>query len=76
MSSKIFLENNNNVKTTHDTINSENHSIPEKNKTNRVDINVLKSKLEAEESREFKKNLLIFSLCALLLGTLGVYLSL
>ena len=76
MSSKIFLEKNNNVKTTHDTINSENHSIPEKNKTNRVDINILKSKLEEQKSREFKKNLLIFSLCALLLVALGVYLSL
>ena len=47
-----------------------------KNKNNRVDINILKSKLEAQESREFKKNLSIFSLCALLLGALGVYLSL
>ena len=51
-------------------------TISEKNKSNRVDINILRSKLEEQESREFKKNLSIFSLCALLLVALGVYLSL
>ena len=40
------------------------------------EINILKSKLEEQESKEFKKNLSIFSICALLLGTLCVYLSL
>ena len=45
-------------------------------KKGRVDINVLKSKLEAEQGKEFRKNLLIFSFCALLLGLLGIFLSL
>ena len=76
MSSKSFLEKNNKIETLHDTIDSEKHSISEKNKSNRVDINILRSKLEEQESREFKKNLSIFSLCALLLVALGVYLSL
>ena len=76
MSSKSFLEKNNKIETPHDTIDSEIHSISEKNKSNRVDINILRSKLEEQESREFKKNLSIFSLCALLLVALGVYLSL
>ena len=76
MSSKSFLEKNNNVKTSHDTVNSEKYSISVKNKSNRVDINILKSKLEEQESREFKKNLLIFCLCVLLLAALGFYLSL
>ena len=43
---------------------------------NRVDINVLKSKLQQAEDREFKKNLYILSILILGLGILGVYLSL
>ncbi len=45
-------------------------------KPKRVDINILRSKLEHQESKEFKKNLIIFILCIFLLGTIGVYLSL
>ena len=44
-------------------------------KSNRVDINVLKSKLQETESKEFKKNLIILSSLILGLGILGVYLS-
>ena len=76
MSSKSFLEKSNKIETPHDTVDSEKASISEKYKSNRVDINILRSKLEEQESREFKKNLSIFSLCALLLVALGVYLSL
>ena len=72
---KSFLEKSNNIKTP-DNIDSEKRPIFEKNKSNRVDINVLRSKLEEQESREFKKNLSIFSICALLLAALGIYLSL
>ena len=42
----------------------------------RVDINVLKSKLQKLESAEFKKNILILSVLVLLLTILGIYLSL
>ena len=76
MSSKGFSDNQTNFETPNDIIDSEKPLISEKNKTKRVDINILKSKLEEQESKEFKKNLSIFSLCALLLGALGVYLSL
>ena len=76
MNTKSFLEKNNNNETPRDTIDSEKPSISQKNKSNRVDINILKSKLEEQESREFKKNLSIFSLCVLLLVALGVYFSL
>ena len=48
----------------------------EKIKSNRVDINVLKSKLQETESREFKKNVYILSSLVLGLGALGIYLSL
>ena len=43
--------------------------------SNRVDINVLKSKLKASEKREFKKNLIILILFLATLGSLGIYLS-
>ena len=36
----------------------------------------LRSKLENQESKEFRKNLIIFVFCIFLLGTIGVYLSL
>lgn len=75
MSTNSFLEKVND-KSPNGNIDSEKPSIQRKNKNNRVDINILKSKLEEQESKEFKKNLSIFSICALLLGTLGVYLSL
>ena len=42
----------------------------------RVDINVLKSKIQDAESREFKKNLIILILLFTMLGVLGINLSL
>ena len=42
----------------------------------RVDINVLKSKLQETEIREFKKNLIILILLFTMLGVLGINLSL
>ena len=61
---------------------SENGNISEKpldskqTKSQRVDINILRSKLEYQESKEFKKNLIIFIFCIFLLSSIGVYLSL
>ena len=43
---------------------------------NRVDINILKSKLQKAESKEFKKNLIIFIVLFTILGILGVSFSL
>ena len=45
-------------------------------KSGRVDINILKSKLQAAEDKEFKKNIFILSTLILALAVLGVYLSL
>ena len=45
------------------------------NNSNRVDINILKSKLRASEAKEFKKNTIMISFLILILGILGVYLS-
>ena len=44
-------------------------------KSGRVDINVLRSKLEDQQSREFRKNFIIFIFCILFLGVIGIYLS-
>ena len=41
----------------------------------RVDINVLKSKLQDNQNKEFRKNLTIFIFFLVALGSLGIYLS-
>ena len=43
---------------------------------NRVDINILKSKLQKAESKEFKKNLLILIVLFTILAILGISFSL
>ena len=76
MNVKSFSEKSSNVETPNDIIDSEKPLISEKNKTKRVDINVLKSKLEEQESKEFKKNLSILATLIIVLGFLGIYFSL
>ena len=44
-------------------------------RTPRVDINVLKSKLQKNEEKQFKKNLAVFVSFVAGLGALGIYLS-
>tara|TARA_B100000242_G_C42832744_1_gene386883 strand:- start:237 stop:449 length:213 start_codon:yes stop_codon:yes gene_type:complete len=53
-----------------------NFSEAEKPLKTRVDINILKSKLQETESREFKKNLIILIFLFTMLGILGINLSL
>ena len=53
-----------------------NFSEAEKPLKTRVDINILKSKLQETESREFKKNLILLILLFTMLGILGINLSL
>tara|TARA_B100001057_G_scaffold490389_1_gene578539 strand:+ start:1058 stop:1288 length:231 start_codon:yes stop_codon:yes gene_type:complete len=76
MTSKGFTENTNNIQTPNDISVSEKPLNTNKIRSGRVDINVLKSKLEAEQGKEFRKNLFIFSFCVLLLGSIGIFLSL
>ena len=76
MTSKGFTENSNNIETPKDIKITEKPLNSNKINSGRVDINVLKSKLEAEQGKEFRKNIFIFSLCVFLLGAIGVYLSL
>ena len=76
MTTKGFTEINNNIETPNDIDITEKPLKSKQITTNRVDINVLKSKLQETESKEFKKNLYILSSLILALGVLGVYLSL
>ena len=78
MNNKGFADNQTNIETPNDAVMAEK---PLDSKTNtklkeRVDINVLKSKLKESESKEFKKNLYILSSLILILGFIGIYLSL
>ena len=41
----------------------------------RVDINILKSKIQESESKEFRKNLVIFLSFIVGIGSIGIYLS-
>ena len=76
MTIKGFTENTNNIETPNDINVSEKPLNPKKISSGRVDINVLKSKLEAQQGKEFRKNVFIFSFCVLLLGSIGIFLSL
>ena len=76
MNTKGFADNNANIETPNDVGVSEKPLKPSRITSNRVDINVLKSKLQETENREFKKNAYILSSLVLGLGVLGIYLSL
>ena len=76
MTFKGFTEKTNNIETPNDVDVTEKPLNTKKISSGRVDINVLKSKLEAEQSKELRKNIFIFSFCVLLLGSIGIFLSL
>ena len=76
MINKGFEDNKLNIKTPNGVEVTKKPLKNNQNRTQRVDINVLKSKLQETESKEFKKNILILSLLILGLGILGIYLSL
>tara|TARA_B100000989_G_scaffold49142_1_gene32236 strand:+ start:234 stop:461 length:228 start_codon:yes stop_codon:yes gene_type:complete len=75
MNNKGFADTETNVETPNDNREAEK---PLKNgtKSGRVDINVLKSKLQQIESKEFKRNVYILSVLVVGLASLGIYLSL
>ena len=76
MENKGFTDNKSNIETPNDVSVAEKPLKPNQISSGRVDINVLKSKLQETESKEFKKNLYILSSLILGLGVLGIYLSL
>ena len=76
MENKGFTETKTTIETPNDNSNTEKPLKSRPITSNRVDINVLKSKLQETESKELKKNVYILSSLVAGLGALGVYLSL
>ena len=74
MDNKGFADNQNNIETPNGVV-TEKPLKSQQIRPERVDINVLKSKLQETESKEFKKNLILLSTLILGLGILGIYLS-
>ena len=72
MNNKGFAETRTNIETPNDVDVAEK---PLKTSKKRVDINILKSKLEEIESKELKKNIFILSLLIICVGAFGIYLS-
>tara|TARA_Y100000591_G_scaffold289702_1_gene274980 strand:+ start:325 stop:555 length:231 start_codon:yes stop_codon:yes gene_type:complete len=76
MDNKGFTDNQNSIETPNDVAVAEKPLKEPKSFPRRVDINILKSKLQESESKEFRKNVYILSSLVLALGILGIYLSL
>jgi len=76
MTNKGFTDNRLSIETPSDVLVTEKPLKNKQIKLQRVDINVLKSKLQETESKELKKNVLILSSLILTLGVLGIYFSL
>ena len=72
MNNKGFAETHTNIETPNDVDVAEK---PLKIKQKRVDINILRSKLEETETKELKKNIFILSLLIISVGSFGIYLS-
>ena len=72
MNNKGFAETHTNIETPNDVDVAEK---PLKTSKRRVDINILKSKLEETEAKELKKNIFILSLLIIGMGAFGIYLS-
>ena len=76
MQIKGFTEMAKSIDTPDDMNKTEKPLRDEKFKINRVDINILKSKLQESEAKEFKKNILFLSILVLGLASMGIYFSL
>ena len=72
MNNKGFTETHTSIETPNDVDVAE---MPLKTLKKRVDINILKSKLEETEAKELKKNIFILSLLIIGVGSFGIYLS-
>ena len=77
MNIKGLSDNQTNIDTPNDVGASEKPlNIEQTPKNRRVDINILKSRLEDRESKEFKKNVFVLSFLVIGVAVLGIYLSL
>ena len=75
MKNKGFADNHTNIETPSDVGIAEKPLKTRLKASDRVDINVLKSKLQETESKENKKNIFIFTSLILVLGFIGIYFS-
>ena len=76
MKTKGLSDSHSNIETPKDVSITEKPLNSERTISKRVDINILKSKLQENENKELKKNIYILSTLVIGLGTLGIYLSL
>ena len=74
MRNKGFADTETNIETPND-IGEAEKPLTNQTVSGRVDINVLKSKLQESEDKEFKKNITILSTLILALAIIGIYLS-
>ena len=74
MSNRGFADNQTSIETPNN-IGAAEKPLTNQTISGRVDINVLKSKLQENESKEFRKNMTVLSALILALSALGVYLS-
>ena len=72
MNNKGFAETHTSIETPNDVDVAEK---PLKTSKKRVDIIILKSKLEETETKELKKNIFILSFLIIGVGAFGIYLS-
>ena len=70
MNNKGFVETHTNIETPNDVDVAEK---PLKSLKKRVDINILKLKLEETEAKELKKNIFVLSLLIIVVGSFGIY---
>ena len=75
MENKGFTDNHDNIQIPSDVGITEKPLKTHLKAPNRVDINVLKSKLQETESKETKRNIFIFTTLILALGFMGIYFS-
>ena len=76
MADKDFTNLGNEIENPNDFSDAEKPIKIRRSSLNRVDINILKSKLQETESKEFKKNLLILIVVFTILAILGISFSL
>tara|TARA_B100000683_G_scaffold254130_1_gene272474 strand:- start:512 stop:742 length:231 start_codon:yes stop_codon:yes gene_type:complete len=76
MKNKGFTDFKTEIETPNNFGQSEKPLKSKRIQSNRVDINILKSKLQETENKEFKKNLFILTALFIVLGILGINLSL
>ena len=75
MVSKGFTDSQNSIQTANNVRLAEKSSKEDSDGVARVDINVLKSKLQKTQNKEFKKNLIFISLLILGIISLAIFLS-